>query len=304
MVRRRVFAALLFTCAVVTTADAQGIGGMIRKKVESVAKPKDEAQKTEASLGERSTAFDYTPGTMASFKRGLELEARIREDYRRQVAALKTPDQYTACQGQISSTPEAMKILEEMGVRKEKAKTTEEITKVSEWMGGEFKKLILKRCGEDPGPLRQRQQEVFLKATEAGASEFAKGWEKKTPSPEEPADAAAAPLDVATFACAEGESDVTSDCDAGHSAVVLPLANVRLRADTTSDEEKQREYAVLKERVEKYCSLSKEMQADAEKNGIRVPGTGKDIYWVFPRGFAIWVGPDCDHLMKLFKLVT
>ena len=64
------------------------------------------------------------------------------------------------------------------------------------------------------------------------------------------------------------------------------------------------EYLRTIELVTKFCSLSKDMRADAMKNGIRVPGTGEKIYWVFSKDFANWVGDSCDDVLKLITLVN
>lgn len=60
-----------------------------------------------------------------------------------------------------------------------------------------------------------------------------------------------------------------------------------------------RDYRLMKELVAKYCSLPADTRQDAEKNGIKVPGTGANIFWVFPLSFTQWVGPECENLTKL-----
>lgn len=66
-----------------------------------------------------------------------------------------------------------------------------------------------------------------------------------------------------------------------------------------SDGGNLRDYRLMKELVAKYCSLPADTRQDAEKNGVKVPGTGANIFWVFPLSFTQWVGPECDSLTKL-----
>ena len=71
-----------------------------------------------------------------------------------------------------------------------------------------------------------------------------------------------------------------------------------------STDQKVLEYLKTSELVTKFCSLSKEMRQDAMKNGIRVPGQGDKIYWVFSKDFANWVGDSCEDVLKLITLIN
>lgn len=302
---RHVVGLMLSLTTLSLTAQGQGIGGLIKRKVGEVAKPKEEpAAKKAAPSSENSSpfAFELTPETMAGLKRGLELEIKMREDYRARVAKMKTAAQYEQCEKESAMSPDAQKIMVEYTERADKVKTQEEMTKFTEWFNVELGKVVTKRCGEDPKPLIAKQREEFTKAQYAGAMEFAKSW-SKPPHNDQPS---SREQDDAVTDCAESglalEDGTATPLHLGVSCV--GELTVPQEAPNASTDPKVLEYLKTLELVTKYCSLSPEMRAEAEKNGIRVPGTGKDIYWVFSRAFAIWVGPDCDHLIKLYTIVT
>lgn len=296
MLRLRIATGLLLSLVIPTALQAQGLGGLIKRKAAEAVKPKNEpAQKAnEPDNPDSRLPYDLTPETMVAFKRGLELEIKLREDYRKELAQFKTAAQYEACTTKAASSPEAAKVLEEYLVRMEKVKTPEEVQKLAEWQNGAIDAMHLKLCGRDPKPLIARQTERFTKAQYDGAMEFAKAF-RKPPSHDNPMGNREQDSDCLENELEDGSSIGSFGCGAEFGVQEAPNA--------TTDA-KVLEYLKLKELVEKYCSLSPAMRADAEKNGIRVPGTGNNIYWVFSRGFAIWVGPDCEHLMKLFSIVT
>ena len=291
---------LILVLAVADTAHAQGIGGLIRKKVEQATKPKDEQAPKEAGQDRSLFSFEPTAEALASYKRGLELEVRLRNEYRDRLARLKTSEQYQACEQGAATSPDALKLAEESSARMDKATAPEELQKVYVWQNERFKAIALKQCGEDPRPLIQQRAEVLRKAEEAGVREAAKGW-KRRPARED-------------HDGAREESDFTPDQtpleDPAEPADIAPVATRSIPARWHVAERRQQsseidlqDYRLMKELVTKYCSLSPAMRTDAEANGIRVPGTGNNIYWVFPQWFAVWVGPDCAHLMKLYTFL-
>jgi hypothetical protein len=107
---------------------------------------------------------------------------------------------------------------------------------------------------------------------------------------------------MVTDACLEGDNiSENAQCN----WVVAPkfeLLSGQQGTDPKTEEAKN-QYRLLKELLEKFCELPQPLRDDAAKNGLKVAGTGNNVFWVFTKGFAVWVGNDCDHLMKLFSQI-
>ena len=292
----RIIAALLLSLTVTTNAEGQ-LGGLIKKTVKEATKPKEEPKDAKATTPD-GPAFPYelTEASMAAFKRGLELEIKMREDYKSKLAKLKTQEQYQACATNVLD-PEYMKLMQDYGKALESAKTPEENQKVMTRFGEQTEALTLKRCGEDPRPVRNAQYETFKKAELAGALEFGKAWRKPS-KPDESHGAS----ELMSDDCLEGDDDNSSA--PLHLVPECALTRVNEQQQDETAEEKLQWYRTTKELLEKYCSLSPDMRSTARERGISVPGTGTNINWVFSRGFARWVDEDCEHLLKLFSYVT
>jgi hypothetical protein len=304
-----------------TPAAHAQVGGLIRKKVGDAVKgpekPKEKTKEPDTVDEDSKLPYRLDAESKKAFIAGLQVEIDGREAYKKRLTTLKTPAQYSACQtNTVTNTPEGKKFSEDyveaMGKLGDNAagKKPEQIMKEQQEMAEKFTKrseaMILKNCGEDPTPVINSQRQTFERAERAGAVEFGKVF-KRTPSGSDEASTAAPastePCIDRSALMLEGDLEV----DGGPCHAAEPWSKVagllRVGADTTTDEEKQEQYRILKERVEKYCSLPQSMKDQAEANGIKVPGQGKNIYWVFSRGFALWVGPDCDYLLKLFSRV-
>ncbi len=252
MQKMRLVCGLLLMFALAEDAHGQRVGGLIKKKVEQATKPK-EAEATKDAAQEASLfSFEPNAEAMASYKRGLDVEIKSRNEYRGRLAKLKTVEEYGMCQQATMTSPDAIKVAEELMARMGKAKTPEDYQEIVAFQDESYKAMALKACGEDPKLLIQEQSEVFAKAQAAAAQEAGTGWKGKAPR---------------------------------------------------TDGSNLRDYRVMKELIAKYCSLPADMRQDAEKNGVKVPGTGSNIYWVFPLWFAQWVGPDCEDLTRLDKML-
>lgn len=304
MLRVRTALGLVLSVTMATGAQAQ-IGGLIKRKAAEAVKPKNEPPpKAKAAENLPSSAkfpFDLTADNLTAFKQALDLEHKLREEYRAEVAKVKTREQYKKCESQAATSTDAQKAHEEYMARSEKVKTAEDVTKLTAWQNEAYTAVMLKHCGPDPAPLIDAQQDRFTKAQEKAAFEFAKSFRKspshdQQPRSREPDDASAAGACLST---AEGEEEeFTATCP---TVEILPAVQ---RAPDAGTDPRVLEYLRTIELVTKYCSLSKEMRADAAKNGIRVPGTGTDIYWVFTKEFANWVGDACDDVLKRINLIN
>jgi hypothetical protein len=194
--------------------------------------------------------------------------------------------------------------MEEYLARSEKVKTQEEVQKLTLWQNESLNAIIKKKCGDDPRPLISKETERFTKAQFEGAMEFAKVFRKPAPRH----DAGNREQDDAGTGCAamadlmEDDSPLASPSNA--LCLITDPAEPLQEQPNAGTDQKVLEYLRTIELVTKFCSLSKEMRQDAMKNGIRVPGTGDKIFWVFSKDFANWVGDSCDDVLKLIMLVN
>ena len=62
-------------------------------------------------------------------------------------------------------------------------------------------------------------------------------------------------------------------------------------------------YSNLKEFAGFFCSLPEATQQKATQEGLKVPGSGKDIYWVFTPEHARALKPRCSKLMNSIQSV-
>lgn len=253
MQKTRFALGLILMFALADDAQAQRIGGLIKKTVDKATKPKEATPPTKEAAPEPSLfSFEPNADAMASFKRGLDIEIKARNEYRSELAKLKTEEQYEACQQSMIMSPEGIKLSEEMVARTDKAKTPEDFQKLSAWQVESYETLAMKQCGADPRKLDEQRRTIFDNASKVAAKEVGKGWKGKAP---------------------------------------------------LSDETILRDYNVLKELAAKFCSLPADLRQEAQENGIRVAGSGSNVFWVFPAGFTQWVGPECDDLIKRDKML-
>ena len=311
--------AAYLTFAGTPTADAQ-IGGLIKKKVGETVKGPDKTKEKAKETGSTDVAskvgFVLDGDVFQAFQAGLETEIHERDAYRKRLATSKTPAQYSACQANtVTNTPDGKKFsqdyMEAMSKLGDNAagKKPEQIMKEQQEMAEKFTKrseeMILKNCGADPTPLINSQVQVFTRAAHAGAMEFGKVFNRRPSGGEDELTPDSLPeqrcVDSASRATGDNSDIAVEPC--GESRPWAHLAAAPVRADTTTDEEKDNRYAFLKEWVGPFCALDKKKQEDAVGAGIKIPGTGLAIYWVYSKGDAKWLYEHCETLMKLLKLI-
>lgn len=135
MVRSKVFAAILLSLCVATSAEAQGIGSRIRQKVTNAAKPNSPAPTTQAaSQGGSKLGFLLTDPIMAALENGISVETGMRQNYTKRLADLKTQEEFELCAGQIQAGPDGMAIQKEYMNRVDKAANETEFAKAIQWM--------------------------------------------------------------------------------------------------------------------------------------------------------------------------
>ena len=289
----RITLALALTGLVVATAQGQGIGGLIKKKVGDAVKPKEDQPAKDAPSESSPFKYELTAETMAAFKRGLELEIKMRADYRSRVAKhAAATAAYKKCEQGIPFRPEASKIADEGSSRMDKAKTPEETQSAMQWMQKEMMGLTTKVCGAEPG-LPPDQAQSFTKAQEAGAIEFGKNATRKPPRDRSHEDPMPPHPECVESDSVENLVTCGSDSPSGYvfpqqQEIAAELLELFLH-----------EYGLFKELVTKFCSLDKQTRADAAKHGVRVQGSRAEIFWIFQKDFAAMVNPHCETFMNL-----
>ena len=177
MVRRKVFAAILLSLCVATSAEAQGIGSRIKQKVTNATKPNSPAPTTQAaSQGGSKLGFVLTDPVLQAFKNGLDTEIAGRQAYLKSIAGLKSEDEFQVCAGYVAASPEGMALQDEYSNRMDKVTDLADMEKVTAWMTDSMTVLATKACGPDPKPKLDAQDGEFSKALNAGVAEFGKAF--------------------------------------------------------------------------------------------------------------------------------
>lgn len=301
MKRYRWLGAILIA-ATAGSADAQGIGGLIRKKVDEVVKPKEPAAaKTDAPTDGSTLGFELTEKVFESFKSALRLEVRMRDDFRARLARAKTPEEYRSCTSELATSADAQKAMTDYTTAIGKAGTDAETQQATTRYYARLTELHVAKCGENPQEVNaQRQAQAFGLAEDAAIREFARGVNRP---PHDDDHHSSAAVDVpGSDACPGGylapDASDLEPCDV--AAPIAPWHPAPLVADTITFDAAQGRYRILVEWVEKFCSMSTETRAEAARMGIRIAGTGNNIFWVYTAREAQWLNKDCDELKKLF----
>ena len=254
------------------TADAQ-IGGLIKRKAaEAVKGPEKKAEEKPAdnaiSLG---GARELNATNIDALIEGLKTEVALRDAYKAEVAKYPTREQYNKCQQDVAMSPENQKLLEILNLPDNA--TTEQLQAATKRFGEEGMALLKKKCPLDPNDVsdvakQKRLGEIEGKAAEAAARKRAGGG--------------------GGFNSSDGP--YLSDDSQG--------------IDAKTDKERL-SYSVEKERFTMLCSV---LKADPKKrqeglaNGLRIPGTGTRIFWVFtPAEVKDAVQQKCDEFEKLME---
>ena len=239
----------------------QGVGGLIKRKVGESVKAGDRREQS-ATADEQSPQSKLprklSDMVVTSFKRGLEVERDHRQATVKLLAAIKTREQYNACQQALAMSPEMQKVMMSVANLPENA-TAEQSQKAMQKMQDDMVKLLVQRCGEDPGKYHDAWRRQQMDSAEAaGVRAFSAGL--------------------------------------GASGGGGPFLSLELGPDDDRDF-----YRLLKEWIPPFCSLSKEAQQQAAEKGIRVPGSGKGISFVYTGAEAALLMQLCPVLMPLLN---
>jgi hypothetical protein len=249
--------AAFVTLAPAPTADAQ-VGGLIRKKVtESVKGPDKAAEAKKAApqqseLGNNPDVLEITEPVLEGFVRGLHTEISLRKEFRAELAKYPTPQEYQKCQTNAATSEEGQKIAAQLMNLPDNA-TPEQSQKAMQKMTADLGALTKKKCPLDPAdwPQGRRQARLDSIRVQAAASAVIEG---------------SSPRDADGWENEGGPSDVSS-----------PLSEPVAAGMTV------RQYEILLERIQRFCTMVKSAANDNKggSGGVKIPGTGKNIFWVF-----------------------
>lgn len=317
MTRSLVAGIVLAVCAPLTlplTAEAQ-LGGLIKKKVtEAIKKPAEPAKPAEQKPAESSSqsafssdVLEITQPAFDAVIRGLNAELRLQEEFRRELAKYPTPEEYEACKARAAQSPEGAKIMAEYSNMPEKI-TPEDLQRRIQNMTTGMEALIKKVCPNDPNVWNPYNRAQKLDSIHVQAAEAA-GMAAST---------ASLPDERGTFIPV--------------SFVVEPFIFRGGRLASLTG----RQYSVLVERIERGCELNGAppgigartapapnipplpgMKADAPPapasppapssgapGGVKVPGVGNNVYWVFTGvEMGVLTPPNCRRFADLSKLL-
>lgn len=112
-----------------------------------------------------------TDEVLLALDKGLQTEIDLQDALEKELAAMKTPEQYQACSGQVMSSAGAMEILMRVGHLPDNA-TLADVQKLSDRNKRDLEALSLKTCGRDitQVDVRQRLSDIRRRAAAAAAA--------------------------------------------------------------------------------------------------------------------------------------
>jgi hypothetical protein len=245
----------LLVCAVVVLAvpahtEAQGIKGLIKKKVTSEAKGEEKAaDKSKSGQPKAGPQFggdliEITAPVAEDFITARRLQVRLMKELRKELVAYKTPEQYRACGQQVAASPEMQKIIMSLANVPENA--SEAVMKrAMEKMNADMVALNKAKCGgniDEDWPQYKRAARVAAIQEEA-ATAF---------------DAALAARAAGTHGPAVGES-------------IWEYAV-----------EPSRKYSLAEERIDAFCEARSHGPLERDPRGFYfVKGSGQGMYFLY-----------------------
>lgn len=287
MSRSLAAAALLAACLSLLapqTAEAQ-LGGIIKKKVKEAIKPPETkdpapqpapASSTAASSAEPAAsgrdpfANQRVPGArallinkemLARVRHGLDAEASMLRDLEKEIAAYPSPEKIQACKIKASETPEGQRVMNPGNFLKE-GMTPEQTQAAMLKMTTESDAYFKKECPWD----------------ENKWSDYNRGKARE---------------EIRTKAAAQALPSERARADT-QVTVVPPKGSAGIGLS-------EGDFGEMIERILKYCELKETMDMSPKTGGIKVPGEGQDIYWVFTESeLRDLESLDCDAFIKKY----
>lgn len=162
--------------AITRPAEAQ-IGGFLKKKAKEAAQAPVQQQQANQQSDEAAAraleAPDVVPITQEStarFGRALDVEIRLRGEFKTQLGSMKSKEEYEACKSEVAMTQDPMQMAAALASLGDKA-TPAEIQKVMVKMSTDMEAQLAKRCGADPSGWPDYKRAERLREIEAVASD-------------------------------------------------------------------------------------------------------------------------------------
>ena len=148
--------------------EAQGLGGMIKKKAGEVAKGKgskaEPAKKEDDGPIKSTLGCDVTPDAVSRFERGLKAERQQVSDFESMFSGLRSHEQVIKCRQDEAISPTVQQILSQ-GITQNATNAQLQAAMAKNMVDVEAH--MVKKCGEDPSKYNPREQREL--ARKAGA---------------------------------------------------------------------------------------------------------------------------------------
>jgi hypothetical protein len=266
--RARLIRSLLVVALVTAAAfpvEAQ-LGGLMRRAKEAAEKKAGEkdpraaepAASTRNPFADPAIVF-ISQDQLARFEKGLQYEIDQRNALRKSLASAgKSQEEYQACSQGAMTSPEMMKMIQDMADSSANA-STEQMIKAQQKMYADMQATITKQCGPDP---KQSQGARFerLRQIENEASDVAMppGY---TPPAGSQGRAGERPADYAAFLTGAQASPRANVAFSYRARPFFPSLEARARAQAAKSYPFARAYGMLKERIPVFCGKDKKVSA-------------------------------------------
>lgn len=258
--------------AIPVGAGAQGVSGLIKKKVAETVGKDEKAPQANASGVYNEDVLELTEPVMKGFMNGLRVELAGLGEFADLMDTYKRPEDYERCRGEVAMSPAGMEIAMRLANLPDNA-TAEEMQRAMAKINEELVALTKKSCGPDAGedwPQDKRRDRVAAIVARAAA---AAGPVGSLPEPM-PAGGPAGPSGFEPF-----EPSAAGFVEAARDSMTL------------------RQYGITEERAENYCRL---LEAGAIQPGqaVKYAIPGGKIFWVYSEVEARAIEPQCQEILE------
>ncbi len=282
--------------AVVAPVEAQ-LGGLMRRAKEAAEKKavENDPRAPEASTSTQNPFADpavvfITEDQLGRFEKALQYEIAQRNELRKALAAGKTREEYQACTMGVGTSPEMMKLIQDMADSSANA-SPEQAMKAQQKMSTDMQALLMKTCGPD---LQQAQSGLAqrLRQIEAEASNIAM------------------PPGYTPPAGAQGRLEERPVVNVAFSYRAprpsFPSFEARRRAQAANAYPFARAYGMLKERVPVLCAKDAKVSAPStitvggqKMTVVKIQGQGQQ--YVFRQDEVDVLSKRCPSVMSLMN---
>ena len=147
---------MAFTLATTMDVSADQLGGLIRRGVDAGKKAagvEPEAAKKPAPAAANRTTLDpnrplLTDRNLDIMSKRMQIEIELREELVKELDAMKSPEEYSACSQQVAASPAVLDIQMRVANLPDNA-TSADMQALMERNGRDTQALLLKACGPD-----------------------------------------------------------------------------------------------------------------------------------------------------------